>query len=707
MKPLHNLKSLFIPATFFPRVLFWIVIAIVPLASFLSFTVQPLVGKLLLPVQGGAAPTWLGVMLYFQLALLLAYIWAIWLLKRRPLTQVTATASLALIGALSGRLNWVYQSPWTGLGGIVCTLALATLPAMILLFSMAPLMHGWLRRQGQPVPYYLYAFSNAGGLAAVLLYPFTIERAINLSDQIMLWHGLLWALAALISAGSLAYLRCSDSSPAAESVSEPITLPQVAKWTGLSALTCLGMLGATHHLAAEIGSNPLAWVGPFGAYLLSFLVIFSGRWQPRFTLICLGWLAISLTGFMLTKGVSNATVNGGATFWLISLTAAGSFFGNGLIHDSRPRERFDFFYLALAAGGVLGGLFASLGAPVLFLRPSEFLIVSCVFLTLGLLRLIARRDGLTMAIVIVIVAAPIAGVAWQQTQAGAAGTIRVRRFRNIYGCTTLRFEENGLVLSNETTTHGSQITTDAVTRRRPTLYYSESTGVGRMIEELQKAHPSFRMSVVGLGAGTLAAYARPGDSIDFWDIDPKAIRIARDFFTYISDSRGQINIQQRDGRKGLEASHTDYDLIVIDAFTGDGIPAHLLTREALAAYFSRLDNRHGLLAIHATNRYSTLFPIIGATAHSLGWSALNVFTEISSTAETRDWDATNTQYILLCRPEQLARITAWLPAEEDDGRVKRTLTEYAPEPPGSTIVWTDERHAALDALDLRRYLFGQ
>ncbi len=205
MKPLPDHQSLSIPAALFSKALFWIVIAIVPLASFLSFTVQPLVGKLLLPVQGGTAPTWLGVMLYFQLALLLAYIWAICLLKRRPLTQVVATASLALIGVLSSRLPWVYQSPWTGLGGIICTLALATLPAMILLFSTAPLMHGWLRRQGQPVPYYLYAFSNAGGLAAVLLYPFTIERAIDLSDQMMLWHGLLLALAALISAGGLAY----------------------------------------------------------------------------------------------------------------------------------------------------------------------------------------------------------------------------------------------------------------------------------------------------------------------------------------------------------------------------------------------------------------------------------------------------------------------------------------------------------------------
>ncbi|MGA3007846.1 MAG: fused MFS/spermidine synthase [Opitutaceae bacterium] len=713
MKPLPGLNIFSDPTLFFSKVLFWIVSAVVPLAAFLAFAVQPMVGKMLLPAQGGAASTWLGVMLYFQLTLLLGYVWAVWLLRRRPFTQVSVTAGLALVGILFTWLGWVERSPWTGLGGIVSTLALATLPAMVLLFSSAPLMHGWMRRRGQAVPYYLYAFSNAGGLAAVILYPFTIERAIGLSDQMSVWRGLLFGFAALIVASGLAYLRSDDpasvAEPAAGPIFDPVTLAQAAKWTSLSALTCLGMLGATHHITAEIGSSPLAWTGPFGAYLLSFLVTFSGGWTPRFTRACLLWLAISLTGFMLTKGVSNAAVDTHAVLWLMSLSAAGSFFGNGLIYESRPKERFDFFYLSLAAGGVLGGLLASLGAPVLFLRPSEFLVVSCVWLTLGLLLFIPRRDALAAAIAIVIVLAPVCGLVLQQTHDEAAGAVRVRRFRNIYGCTTVRSVANGVVLSNETTTHGSQITTDAETRRHPTLYYTENSGAGRVIEGLQRLHPSVRIGAVGLGAGTLAAFARPGDHVDFWDIDPKAIRIAHDFFTYLSDSKGTIEIEQKDGRKGLETSAADYDLIVVDAFSGDGIPPHLLTREALAAYFSRLNKRQGLLAIHATNRFSALFPIIGATANTLGWSAVDVSTEISGTAADRqsDWDPTNTEYILVCRPEQLGSVTAWLPAGEDNNRVTRTVTTYAPEPPGNTTVWTDDRHAALDALNLRAYLLGR
>lgn len=691
------------------RVLFWAVLIAVPLASFLSFSVQPLAGKLLLPMQGGAAPTWLGTMLFFQVALLAGYGWAAWLLRRPPVVQVAAMVTLCFIAMACSRLPWVAESRWTGLGGILLTLVVATLPAMVLLFSIAPLMHGWLRRRGQQVPYFLYAYSSAGGLAAVLLYPFTIERGLGLSVQTFLWYGLLCVLAGVVGVAGFCFMRADDGAPPAEEGSEPISPAQIMTWLGLSALTCAGMLGATHHIAAEIGSSPVAWVGPFGAFLLSFFVIFSGAWQPRFTLACLGWVAISLTGFMLSKGVLNATVDGWAAFWLMSLSASCSFFGNGLLYESRPASRFTVFYLTMATGGVLGGLFASLVAPFIFLRPSEFLAISSLLLTIGLIRLVARREVLPTVVVILIVLAPVLGLSWKQSHDESANSTSMRRLRNIYGCMLLDYHDNAVILSNETTTHDSQMIADAASRRHPTLYYSESSGVGRMIEEAQKNHPAIAIGVVGLGAGTLATYARPSDTVDFWDIDPKAIRVAHDFFTYIPDSPGHVHIVQSDGRKGLEASSADYDLIVLDAFNGDAIPPHLLTREAMATYFQRLEKRQGLLVIHISNRYSTLAPIVGATAHTYGWSTLNVFTEITKTTPDRDWDADGrvTQYLIVCRPGQLKQIMGSLPADEDDGRVKRTLAAYEPVPPGRAVVWTDDRHAALDALDLRKYLSGR
>jgi predicted membrane-bound spermidine synthase len=273
----------------------------------------------------------------------------------------------------------------------------------------------------------------------------------------------------------------------------------------------------------------------------------------------------------------------------------------------------------------------------------------------------------------------------------------------------LKTEENGngLILSNETTTHGSQLISTPESRRHPTMYYTESSGVGRVLEETQKTHDAMNIGVVGLGAGTLAAYARPKDQIEFWDVDPNAILIANDFFRFVSDSPGRIHIAQDDGRKGLESSKSDYDLIVIDAFSGDAIPPHLLTREAMAVYFGRVEKRKGLVLIHATNRYNTIFPVIGATAASLGWSAINVETQIEHTTDTRDWDGVITQYVLLCRPEQVQEITEWLPTEEDEGRVKRTVALFSYRMRADTIVWTDDRHAALDALNLSRYLTGK
>ncbi|MBK8477973.1 MAG: fused MFS/spermidine synthase [Opitutaceae bacterium] len=565
-------------------------------------------------------------------------------------------------------------------------------------------------RPGESDPYHLYSISNAGGLAAVILYPLSVERAVGLEEQVFLWQGLFWVLAGLVGvAGFFVLGRRGDPTEVPDEITELIPWRRVLAWFAVSALTCVGMLGATHHVAAEIGSSPMAWVGPFGAYLLSFLVVFSGCWQPRSTLLCLGWLALSLTGFVLSKGVSNATVSGPAVFWLLSLVAAGSFYGNGLLYELRPTQRFARFYLVLAAGGVAGGLFAAFGAPILFLRPTEFLLVSCVFLMIGALRLLARRDAVTVAVTVLIVCGPVLGQAWRQGHEEAEGATRLRRFRNIYGCATLRSEEAGLVLSSETTTHGTQIVTNPEARRRPTLYYTESSAVGRVIEETQKLRPTMRIGAVGLGAGTLAAYARSGDVIDFWDIDPKAIRVAREFFTFVGDCLGQLQIEQADGRRGLAAAQADYDLIVIDAFCGDAIPAHLLTREALEIYMRRLEKRQGFLLIHASNRYSTIFPVVAATARGLDLAAVNVVSTVGATTDTRDWDSVGipVQYIVVCRGSQVETLKGWLPGEEDEGRVKREVAPYYPRPDEVAAEWTDDRHAALEALDVGRYLRGE
>jgi hypothetical protein len=683
--------------------------AAVCLGAFLSFSVQPLAGKLLLPSQGGTASTWVGAMLYFQAALLLGYTLAVALLRRAPSVQIGVTLGLGLLALAATRLDWLRESTEPGLGSVLSGLGLASLPAMLLLFSLTPLLHGWLRRLGRPVPYYLFAVSNAGGLAAVLLYPFTIERSLSLSDQVLVWRGLLSILLGLLAVAAWLFLQGARETAGSpdEASDETIPASRFAWWAALSALACAGMLGATHHLAAEIGSGPLVWAGPFGLFLLSYIVTFAGGWRPSFTLACFGWLAVSLTGFLLTKGVSPATVEGWRALWLLSLCAAGGFCCNGLLHDDMPRTRFIPFYFAIAGGGVLGGLFASLAAPLLFLRPTEFLGISAAILCLGVLRLLARRTPLTVGLTLVVILAPVLGQVWQQTRQEADGFTRLRRFRSLYGAIVLKFQENGLVLSSETTTHGTQLTQSPEARRQPTLYYTESTGVGRVIEALKARELSLRVGVIGLGAGTLAAYSRETDAVDFWDINPQAIGIARDFFTFLDDSRGRVNIHLADGRRGLADATDDYDLIVIDAFSGDAIPPHLLTYEALATYFNRLRKRRGLLVVHITSRYHDFFPILAATAEAAGGAAFHIVTQITSTTEDRDWDATGTQYVVICQPGQKAEVASWFPLDEDDGRVSRVVVPYDPLPRGVTRIWTDERHADLDTFKLHRFLTGK
>ena len=688
-----------------------LIVTAVPLAAFLAFAIQPLMGKQLLPIYGGTSATWLGTMLYFQLALLLGYAWAAWLVRQRTLVQVSATAVLALLAVLTFHLPSGQIDTTPSIVTVVWRLAVSTLPAMVLLFSTSPLLHGWLRKRGQEVPYYLYAISNAGSLAAVLLYPFVIEPSLRLPEQTFYWHGILAIVAGLLALAGYIILRTSAEAsdrPAQDGPAEALAPGLVAAWLSLSALTCIGMLGATFHLASEIGSNPLAWVGPFGAYLLSFTVTFSERWRRWMTKTTIVWLAVSLAGYMVTKGFTAVTVNAWTAWWLISLTASGSFLGNALLHSLRPAQRFERYYLILAAGGVLGGLLSVMVIPHLFVRPVEFIFASVALLTVGMLWLTGRREPGIAVITASILFAPVIGFGLQQTRVETAYGARVRHIRDLYGHVMITLnskDPQSVVLSSDTTTHGSQLTADAAARRRPTLYYTESTGVGRVLERLQAERPAMRVGVVGLGAGILSAYARKGDTYDFWDIDPKAIRIAREYFTFVTESAGQINLIQRDGRKALEESRSEYDVLVLDAFTGDGIPAHLLTREAIALYQRRLAARDGLLLVNASTRYSRLFPVVEATARSLGHATLDVITDISASTNDRDWDPTHTEYLIVCRPARTKDISGWFAEEEDKGRVKHAVTTVQAPLINTQLIWSDDRNAALDTLDLGRFLF--
>jgi predicted O-methyltransferase YrrM len=310
------------------------------------------------------------------------------------------------------------------------------------------------------------------------------------------------------------------------------------------------------------------------------------------------------------------------------------------------------------------------------------------------------------AVVTVVLLAPVALLGRQQAKAAAMDVGKIRHERNLYGHLMLKIDDHSVVLSSDTTTHGTQLTADEAARKHPTLYYTESSGVGVVLKQLQARRPQMNVGVVGLGAGTLAAYARTGDRYDFWDIDPNAIRVAREAFSYLADSAGTVNVTERDGRKALAATAEDYDVIVLDAFTGDGVPPHLLTREALRIYFDHLQRRDGLLVVHASTRNTKLFPVVEATGRTLGRASLDVVTEITAPAADHDWDPTRTEYVIVGRPEQMKAIADWFPLDAEPDRIKRTLsTVHGPYIDGR-LIWSDERNAQLDVVELGRFLFG-
>ncbi|HWA09294.1 MAG TPA: fused MFS/spermidine synthase [Opitutaceae bacterium] len=686
------------------QVLPMLVVAAVPLAAFLGLSLAFLLGKRLLPVYGGTFGGWLGCVTYGQLALLLGQVWAAWLRRRDALFQTAATAVLSLLAVLTFHLPDNHPSAGAGLLQAMWRLALSSLPAVVLLASVSPVLQGWLRRRGQEVPPYLYALSSVAALGAVFIYPFVIEPALRVSNQGFYWEGGLIVLAGLLAASAYIFKQTAGDSgkEPVSGVAPSTSLGLPLLWLCLSGLTCVSLLGASYYRSMELGSTPLAWTTPLTIYLLSIVVTFSGHWRRWMTLTTVVWLAASLTGFLVAKQ-SHPHVNGGVAPYLFSLAASGAFLGHALLQSLRPALHSEKFLFWVATGGLLGAAAAATIIPRLLPQPIELELASAGLLVMGMLWLVDRHDPAVVAVTAGVLVIPVLGLIVQQRYFDAAGGV-VRRERDFHGNIFVRTDARWASLTSYATTRGTQLLTDAASRRRPTLYYTESSGLGRVLQKLQAARPRMNVGVIGLGAGTLAAYARADDTYDFWENDPKVLRAARESFTYVAEAAGRINLVPGDGRQALEESKTDYDLIVVDAFTGDGPPAYLLTREAMSAYLNRLNARDGLLVIHAQANNYTFFPVIEASVRTLAHSALNIITEIKETTADRDLDPRPTEYVVVCRPEKRQEIVDWAPAEEDGGRVTRKVQVNDSVLVNSQLIWSDDRSAASDALDMPRFM---
>ncbi|MBF0097641.1 MAG: fused MFS/spermidine synthase [Magnetococcales bacterium] len=600
------------------------------LGAFLLFLVQPLSGKMILPWFGGSSAVWTTCLLFFQGMLLLGYLYAHALLRwLSPRGQSVLHLLLALVALgmlpLSIANDWKPSGDEDPLRHILSLLTANIALPYLLLAANSPLLQAWSVRHGQTQPYRLFALSNAGSLLALLAYPLLLEPWLTLPQQYSLWSA-LFALYLLLCA-FLAILagRLPQHRPAAMQLTA-VRWSQAGLWLALSMAPSLLLLALTRSLTTDIAPVPLLWIVPLALYLLSFILAFDHpRWYKRtlfFPLLfpafwVLLHLPVARNGFLALP----------ATLLLLLLAATVLFMScHGELARLRPApEHLTLFYLLIALGGALGGLTAAVLAPTLFNDAYELpiAVVFCTFLA-ALVILPQRtfsapwvQKTLYGGILLTLMVAVGQSVAdWRIKQ----DKVTVLQ-RNFYGILSVYDspEQGVRKLLHGRIIHGVQLL-EAAKSHLPTTYYSQNSGVGRLLTAKGEQGP-LRVGLVGLGIASLAAYGRSGDLYRFYELDPDLVPLARNRFSHLRQSPAQQEMVLGDARLQLERETANrFDVLVLDAFTGDAIPVHLLTLEALALYGQHLQE-DGLLAVHVSNRYLELSWVVAAAARHLGWQA--------------------------------------------------------------------------------------
>lgn len=604
------------------------------LSAFLLFQIQPLVGRIVLPRFGGVASVWTTCMLFFQGLLLLGYLYAHWLSQKlRPAMQRILHAGLLTIGIVA-MLRGLSTSP-SVLPAVDPTLAvlhtlfgLVGLPYLIL-SATGPLLQAWFAAEVGGIPYRLFSLSNLGSMLALLSYPLLIEPALVLGNQIVIWSGAFVVFCGLMIAVAWGAPRKAVRPTAAVMHMEAATEGSPAVWTLLAFCPSVLLLAITHHVSDAIAPIPMLWIVFLCVYLLSFILCFeSGRWYRRDVFVPASFVLLILVTYIVVKGKEVFGVRGGIVLFTLALFAASMTCHGELARRKPPPAQLTRFYLWVSVGGVLGGIFVGLIAPHLFDDYHELPIA--IVLTLLVTAWLVPRGSLSIAgflrgtrvtgLMLVLTLAVALALGHQAIRTHKRFALLARNF---YGKLALLDEHVGAshfrTLYHGGIIHGFQV----FDRRRilPTTYYTPESGVGKAILA-GAARGAQDVAVIGLGTGTLAAYGRPGDRYRFYDINPLVVRIAQRSFAFLAESKAAVDIVLGDGRLSLQhEADQRFDLLAVDAFSGDSIPVHLLTREALELYFSRL-KPDGILAIHVSNRYLDLVPVVAEHARRMSKAAL-------------------------------------------------------------------------------------
>jgi hypothetical protein len=670
------------------------------LSAFLLFQVQPLVSKAILPWFGGCPAVWTTCMLFFQMLLFGGYLYAHllqrWLAPRSQVVVhlVLVALDLAMLPIIPGANNKPVDSSYPTWRILLLLMTTVGLPYFAL-SATSPLVQAWFgaRCPGRS-PYRLYALSNFGSLAALLSYPLCFEPAFDLPSQSTLWSGafLLYAALCAVSVacmwqfGDRQWLAtdplglAEDSSPASGGACAP-TWRDRAVWLLLPACASLMLLATTNHVCQDVAVVPLLWVMPLALYLLSFIICFDhARWYVR--PVWAGAAVVALVG-----AAANDSQHSNTPLSLVQellLYFAMLFFVCMVCHGElarrKPNPRYlTEFYLLIAAGGALGGLLVAVVAPLVFSSYLEWPIGMAVsgVLALGLLNPVRLRGRLQVVRYlgfVLVVGAGLSYLVYYRFQFGRP----VDQARNFFGVIAVQEyyrhdpAQHQFLLVHGRITHGCQFT-DPVKRHWATSYYGEKSAVGQAIRYFQRSG-GVRLGAIGLGVGTLASYAKPNDVFRFYEINLEVLRMAREHFTYLADCRGKWDVVLGDARLSLEAELSQrFQIMVLDAFSGDAIPTHLLTREAFDVYQRHLvDN--GVIAVHVSNKYLRLAPVVRRLAEDCGLKITRISGE-----KDEDRLLSSNDWVLMTRNEAFLKAHPPKPAfSADDGqRVPLWTDQYS------------------------------
>jgi SAM-dependent methyltransferase len=595
-------------------------------AAFLLFALEPLIAKRLLPWFGGSSAVWSVCLVFYQVALLAGYSYARILTRylsqsRQVLVHIfLLVISLALLPIGPGS-RWKpdshAQPAWLILEMLTVTIGLP----FAVLSATSPLLQHWLARLGDDKPYRFFALSNFASLSALLAYPLLIEPYLNSSQQSMSWSGafVLFVIVCAVFAWQARQAHDSELEQA-----QPVSGAHKIYWFLLAACGSMLLLSITNHIDQNVAAVPLLWVLPLAVYLISFIFAFGSNNLYR------RWLWLRMLAFglaMLAYAAYDITVVLPLQI-TVPVFLAGLFIGCAFCHSELYRLRpsasgLTSFYLTIAAGGAVGAVFVGLIAPQIFGGIYELPL--SMAMTAGLALALTWQDGGWGPRVLWIgVSASMVVVFVLNLKAYNQNALALER--SFYGSLrVLQSPEPGpdqvRTLYHGTVQHGDQFQWPS-RKLQPTTYYGPDSGVGILLREWG-AGPR-RVAVVGLGAGTLAVYGRPGDTFRFYEINPQVIDLTRRFFTFSQDSQAHVETVQGDARLSLEREDVpQFDVIVLDAFSGDAIPVHLLTREAMDLYTRRL-RPGGVMAFHVSNNFLDLAPVVRQLARATGYASLVV-----------------------------------------------------------------------------------